>query len=324
MNRPILPCEFIAGFTATCFTLAAACLLTFAQGVGQIRVGDPAPSSVRTYLTISADFCKLIPDTTRDSRVVPGECGCITLCVRRDDQSPVERDHLGCEERWPDSLAFSVTSSDGTERRDWLSQMNIQQGCSLFDQPMDSLRSPDPLFSRLSPQRETYEFRFTVPASAAGQTLLVSATMDHGFDGILHSANAALDVSGQRLKSDRNIVWDSELYVSWYFGELDRAITLADSFLGRDYSGFTGLTSAQRAACLCGRYDKALKYLDLCMAANGRIAFFEKSNDLPTVNPPAGASESKPTRRVAEQEIQRHYSYLRGLYVREMTEHQLH
>jgi hypothetical protein len=199
------------------------------------------------------------------------------------------------------ALTFIVTTEDSVQHPDWLPVMNFRVYVDRQRSLADSLHRtsgepiPDYLLTR------EYNSVFTIPPDAAGRTLLISAVVRESGRAIRSLHAVVFPVVASASDADADRIMESRLLCAYYASDNLRTLSLTDSCIQLGYRGLLGLTTAERAAVELNRYADALRYLDLCMAANGEFRIV-KGRDLgPSVHQPPQNAEAVRQREAANQ-----------------------
>jgi hypothetical protein len=243
----------------------------------------------------------------------------LIITVRQSDGSANPIEVLPRHAALPEGLTIHVATTDGIEHPEWASEMQITPFITHNEQIADSVLHAAGKEVPNYMLQEEYKFHCTIPASAAGQIILISATINHIEYGHLETRRPyPIIVVVQRSEKDRNFVWGAKISEATVWGDYQYALTLADSFIVRGYTGLIGLARAREAAIHLKKYAAALSYLDLCMEANGAFAV-PRVTDVPWESEsPLTTEEIRRSASVNQAEYQR----LRNEYLLKIVEQQ--
>jgi hypothetical protein len=251
-----------------------------------------------------------------------GSPGHMVICVRQSYEATntVEHSPLHCV--WPEGLTINVKTADGVDHSEWLSDMKIAPRFSPETIIDDALLLNTEWSIPQNILYERYDLNFIVPPAAAGQTITVFASYDHPQYGHLETKRSdTLKVIALRSAYDLHYIWGAIVAFTSRDGSNEHALALTDSFVAQGYSGIIGLATARKAAIVLKRYDKALQYLDLCMAANGQIEI-PRMSDVAWENHIGAITEEERQRNV--QVFWPQYVELRADYLQQISEQQQH
>jgi hypothetical protein len=176
---------------------------------------------------------------------------------------------------WPEGLEIKVSSSSSLAGP-FVPSATLREHLRL-EYYVTATQSLEDSLWRTRGQRPTmpapqYRFAFRVPPEVAGSYLCVDAEWNHPRYGYLKAEKpSCVKIVAPCSEEAQHEAWTSEVCMASEQRRDEWAIALADSFVAMGWSNLRGLLDAGAAAKRIGRYDDAVRFLDICFERNHTI-----------------------------------------------------
>lgn len=264
MQRPVVGAALLL---SVCLLLTAIVpARAFAQGQTRLEITfdgmfDGSCDTFSTYVT-PAVMCYV--DGMYD----------IVVTLLPDGKLPGQVEYQGVTDwTWPAGLVISVASAASdtipfSPSAALQERLGLKYYVSNLQAIIDSVwhnsgRIPHPAL-----RAAEYHFAFHVPPELANQYLCIHAEWQHPLYGMLKTGSPCIRVIEPCSEAARHAIWHTQVDAALNQKDLLLAYTRADSIVTLGLRDVLGLIMAMDAAQRLGRYDDAIRFLDLCFEVN--------------------------------------------------------